>query len=663
MAYAAFAGGAAGLPEETWLQLFVALLAAFACVAWLGPRAVRPRAEPLAVAGIAALALFTAWTGISLLWSVTPDRTWIELNRAFAYTLVVVVALACGSAVPRAAERVAVGWLVVGSAVALYALLGKVFPGVFDHARVIARLRAPLEYWNALALVCVLAAPVALRVATTRSFRDGWRALAVVSLLLQLCVIGMTYSRGGFIALGVAVVAVTIAGRERIPGLIVFALTCVAAAPVLAVAYTVEGVSENAAPRAEQIDAGLLLGVVFVGCAAVLALVVLLLMRWEHRAMWDSRAWAVVAAVLFVGAAAGVALAATGDGGLRGFVNRSVDDFTEVRRDPIFEPDRLLTVSSGNRWAWWREATGAFSDEPVLGWGAGSFGVSRRLYRISPYDVQQPHSVPLQFLAELGFAGALLGLGALLLLVAAAVVRVRALPFGRERDLAGALLAAAVAWLAHAGIDWDWDIPGVTVPVLVFLGVLGARRAEPEPPLASGADQPVVARALGLAAAGLALCAFVASVVLPAWSDAKTDDAFRAVDGRPSQEQLEDAAADAELAARLDPLSVRPLFAAAAVAERRERLLEARGHLLDAVDRQPWSRDAWERLTRLAVTLADREGIRSAAQRTAELDPGNDQLIAFLRRSMGLIAPPESSATAAGTPLPGAAAPPAPPPR
>ena len=50
------------------------------------------------------------------------------------------------------------------SLVALYALGGKVAPGLhvgglfdLDQTGVVARLRAPLEYWNALGLLCALA--------------------------------------------------------------------------------------------------------------------------------------------------------------------------------------------------------------------------------------------------------------------------------------------------------------------------------------------------------------------------------------------------------------------------------------------------------------------------------------------------------------------------
>ena len=52
------------------------------------------------------------------------------------------------------------GYLAVAVLVALYAVGGKVAPGLhiadvidLNHTRFIPRLRAPLDYWNALALV------------------------------------------------------------------------------------------------------------------------------------------------------------------------------------------------------------------------------------------------------------------------------------------------------------------------------------------------------------------------------------------------------------------------------------------------------------------------------------------------------------------------------
>src|SRR5439155_270606 len=76
----------------------------------------------------------------------------------------------------------------------------------FNHTQFFSRLRAPLAYWNALALFCVLAVPIALRAATDR------RRLALPAAVLLLTTIGLTYSRGGVASLAVAVPVLLVAG-------------------------------------------------------------------------------------------------------------------------------------------------------------------------------------------------------------------------------------------------------------------------------------------------------------------------------------------------------------------------------------------------------------------------------------------------------------------
>jgi tetratricopeptide (TPR) repeat protein len=185
--------------------------------------------------------------------------------------------------------------------------------------------------------------------------------------------------------------------------------------------------------------------------------------------------------------------------------------------------------------------------------------------------------------------------------------------------------------------------------VLVALGVLGARRRDDRPAAEILFEEPRPVRPLALFCAGVLALAYLVSAALPAWSEHQADDALAAAADR---QRLEAAATDAELAADLDPLAVRPLFAAAAVAEARGRLLEARAHLLEAVDRQPYSLEAWRRLTRVGVALADREGVQRASARALALDPGDAELIRFVSRAQGILTPPEASASAVGTPLP-----------
>ena len=90
--------------------------------------------------------------------------------------------------------------------------------------------------------------------------------------------------------------------------------------------------------------------------------------------------------------------------------------------------------------------------------------------------------MPLQFLAETGLIGGLLALLAFGLLVASAIRRVISFPAGRERLVGAALLAGTAAYLVHGLYDWDWNIPAVSLPALVFLGVVAGSPRGPSLP-------------------------------------------------------------------------------------------------------------------------------------------------------------------------------------
>ena len=156
-----------------------------------------------------------------------------------------------------------------------------------------------------------------------------------------------------------------------------------------------------------------------------------------------------------------------------------------------------------------------------------------------------------------------------------------------------------------------------------------------------------------LAAAAVIACLYLVSVVLPAWSQSKADGALAAADRDDATPgQLQAAAADADLASRLDPLDVDSLYAAAAIADRRDRLLEERRILLKAVRRQPSAEGAWERLALLAVRLGDGPGAVTASQRALDLDPRNPRLRTLAQDAWAFATPPQDSGPATGTPLP-----------
>jgi O-antigen ligase len=658
-AYAVFAHGASGLPEEPRLQIGVALVAVFASVGWLFSGSLRMRAPAIVWVGVGLLAAFAVWCGITLLWSVAPDRTWGYINRSVAYTLVVVLAIAAASSAPRVIERVACGWLAVALACALYALAGKVMPGAqilgvsFNHTAVASRLRAPLEYWNALALVMVLAVPIALRLATDDSRREQTRLFGLTSLFILMLILGMTYSRGGLVAFAVALVVVTVLGREKLRGLAVVGVTVLALIPVLGLAFSRPALKAINVPLAERTPDGIVLGLVLAGSIIGLLIAGWGLLRLEERAKWSDESTQLVwrglgatAAVVAILALGGIA---TANGGPSGFVHDAWHEFSKTSKDDVSNPARIISSNSGNRWVWWEEAAGAWWAKPLGGWGAGSFPVTHKLYRHVELGVAQPHNVPLQFLAETGLVGALIVMSGVGLLFWAALARVRSLAPGREREIAVALLAGAIAWLVHGLVDWDWDIPGVTVPALLFLGVLVAVR----PPPRVGVVRPdggVAGRSLALGLACVVLGLSIVSAALPLLADSRASSAL-AVTNNAGESELEHAAAQADLAARLDPTAVRALLAAAAIEQGRGRLLDAKRYLLQAVRRQPYSSAAWERLLRLTLQTADRPGAQAAGRRLIALDPLGKGAQALAAQLLLFRAPAGSSPTATGTPL------------
>lgn len=681
--YAVFAHGATDTPAETRVQLALAILTLLVAGALASGRpGIRADTPVPARAGLAALLAFAVWSGLTLLWSIAPDDTWTQINRAVAYALVAILGVVVGASVPRACERVALGWLAVAVATALYAVGGKTFPGinvpgVFDlnQTATLARLRAPLDYWNALGLVLVMGVPVALRLALDRTRTERVRVAGALAVYLLTVTLGMTYSRGGVLAL-VVVLAVLVAGggAGRLKTVLLAAVVGAAVAIPLTVAFSREALTQSGTSLAQRSSDGRLLTLAMLAGAVALAAAAAALIRHEDRVRWRPQDTRTVArlAVIGVSAAAvvGVLAVTASTRGLPGTVHALQRSFTRPTQDKLLDPSRLATTTSGNRWVWWREAAGAFSDRPVGGWGAGSFRVTHLRYRKNTIAVVQPHSVPLQFLAETGIVGLLLVYGGIGALLWAAVARVRALAAGRDRDMALALLAAVAAFLVHGLYDWDWDIPGVTLPPLLFLGVLAAsRRTDRRPsvprkivlftdPERDARTRP--AALAGVAAVTVALFAYATSAVLPAWSASKTSSAEEAIGGaQASDDALQRAAAQADLAARLDPLSVEPLLLSATIAERRGRRLEARADLLQAVDRQPENARSWSQLGALALTLADRPGLVQATARALALDPHNPLLRALASRAASFLTPPGDSATATGTPLPAAPAAPA----
>jgi hypothetical protein len=647
--YAAFAHGADSDPAEARVQVALSVVAALAAIAWLWSGTLRVTARPIAIAAAALLAGFALWSGLTLLWSVAPDQTWLEFNRDLAYVIVLVLAFAAGASHRRSLELMATGYLLVALLVTVYAIGQKALPELhigglinLDQTYQYARLQAPFDYWNALALFVVLAVPIALVLAADAARPRRIRLASLLAVELMLLVIGLTYSRGSLIALAVAVAVSIGLGGSRLRTLLLLGAAAVAAAVPLWIALTDHALSGQAIPLGQrEVPGGQFLIVLLFTLGVLYFAAARALLDLDPRLeLSRDRVRALVAGagclVLLVALVAAVS----------GEVAHVWHSFATPAGSDVNNPN--VSFSSGYRWVWWKEAVGAYGARPFGGWGAGSFPVLDLLYRTTNAHVQDAHNVPLQWLAETGVVGGLLAVGAYGLLMAAGVGAIRRRR-GAERAIAAALLAGGAAYAVHALYDWDWDMPGVTLPVLVFLGVLAGAGVGGRAGL--GRELSAGARAVALALCTLVICVYAISAVLPSLAASEASAALTQAGATSSRSVLQRAEATALYASRLDPLSDEGLKAAASISVYLREPSQARAYLLEAVRRDPSDELAWEQLAGLELGLRDVRAAREATERVLELDPRGPigrQLTLDLET---LITPPNDSATATSTPL------------
>jgi O-antigen ligase len=157
------------------------------------------------------------------------------------------------------------------------------------------------------------------------------------------------------------------------------------------------------------------------------------------------------------------------------------------------ESRRLFSLSGSSRAQYWHVAWRQFEEDPWLGTGAGSF--QRHWLRLRPAElpVLDAHSLYIETLAELGPVGLMLLAALLAVPLAAAVV-------ARNHPLAPPAFGGYVAYLVHAGQDWDWELPAVTLAALACgTALVTLAEREPRRPVLRAARAAAVAVAVAVA--------------------------------------------------------------------------------------------------------------------------------------------------------------------
>jgi O-Antigen ligase len=427
-----------GYGDTARLATGIAAWALLAAVAIALPRPL-PRSQP-AIAALAALAALTAWTAASLAWAPLGEPAGEDVQRLLAY----VAALAAAIALLRepAAARLAEPLLLAGIAGATaYGLSERLVPGLVDLGDVLSagdRLSQPLTYWNATgafaALGLILAAGLVADARRSRATRGAAAAAApVLGLALYL-----TFSRGALGAL-VAGLAVLLALAPTRPQL--------RAAVLVTGAAVVPALAALALPAVAREESGPAQGAAMLALLVVVAAVAAGLAGREpprHRAVaWLRPAGVGVLALALVAMAVAVAQIERGGG----------------RAAPEASPGRLTSVES-NRYAYWRVAVRTFAEHPLRGVGSGGFQAEWLRERPFRESVRDAHSLYLETAAELGLVGA----GLLLALLGGVAVA--------ARRAGAASVAALAAFALHAGVDWDWELPALSLVAVVLAGLV-----------------------------------------------------------------------------------------------------------------------------------------------------------------------------------------------
>src|SRR5918992_5291222 len=178
------------------------------------------------------------------------------------------------------AARVGAAVLSVVLAVVLtWALLTKVVPSLDPTGDRVARLREPVEYWNALALLADVALALGLWLGAAEGRRASLRVAGGLLCYAATLSLALTLSRAGVVA-GVSVVLLWLAlSRERVEGALLLGAGVIPAALVAGWAFTRPALVEDGATRSDRIADGAVLGALAVGGALVVVGLVLLLGR------------------------------------------------------------------------------------------------------------------------------------------------------------------------------------------------------------------------------------------------------------------------------------------------------------------------------------------------------------------------------------------------
>ena len=542
------------------------------------------------------LVVLAGWDALSLRWSASPSLARVEALLTLLYAVALLVpAVSLRGVRDRTLVTAFVVFALGGTAVATGIELLRA--NELDHVYADGRLDFPISYQNAAAAFFLVGVWPALALAARHELPLLARAFALSAASAFTGAWALAQSKGGGLGLAVSAIVVLSVSRRRLRLLVPAAVTAAlvgAAFRTLTAPYRDPSLATvHDAGRAELAlaAAGLVAGVIY----AALDRRTRLTERTTQRLGW------VALTALVVALAAGVATFFVRVDHPRTFVASHWTTFKHLQSNDT-AGSHFASLGS-NRYDFWRVALDEFRHHPVAGIGSRGFRSAYLEHRRSPESPARAHSLELDALSETGIIGFALLATAVGLAVAAIARR------ARDDLLAIGALGALAYWLAHSTVDWTWSFPAIGVTLFVFVGTAAAPNEGGRPiPSRASAAAAVAAVALAIGAFGLP------------WLAAHYVHAAIRGSGN--------AAADLSRARRLDPLSVDPLLAQAALASTPAAALPP---LEEAVRMEPRSPDLLFALGRGQLLAGHKAAGRATLRRALRLDPGDPAIVRVLR--------------------------------
>jgi O-Antigen ligase len=287
-------------------------------------------------------------------------------------------------------------------------------------------LYQPVGYANAMGALAAIGIALALGLAA-HAARGPIRVLAAGSLVPLTATLWFSASRAAVAALAISIALTLLLDPQRRRWLATTALISPPALLAVWIASRSQAGNPNAEPALIAHDGRIVALTLALSTPSALAIGYALLQRNRRPSAHPWMLWvAALAGAILISAAATKGVS----GGL------------------------------GDRLSYWSAAWDDIRAHPLLGSGAGSFQQVWLQHRTQPVAVLNAHSLYIETLAELGPLGLATLAGALALPLVAAV---RA----RRNPIVTALFGAYIVFVVHAGLDWDWQLPAVTVSGLL----------------------------------------------------------------------------------------------------------------------------------------------------------------------------------------------------